>query len=357
MLLKTSQDSLKTAFEYIVKFPFSKRIIHKLSETARGKCIAYFSLHRVLKDSQKDHPHYLNKTAATLREARILLTNLNKFLPFISLSSSLDFLTGVKPLEKSHAVLLIEVPYLETINLLKPLLKELNIPATLVLDTQSLHTGQMPWTDEIIFRLGNTHKPEMCVSFIDRTFPMLSKADRLNAAHHLIENLAHSSPQILLTRMAQLREQVDEVALPPKAERIGNLEQLEELKENHLFSFAFSGHMRMPFYEMNKDEAYQEIIGAQNELSSLFGESFCPVFVSQGLPKRKDKEILRLMMDGLRAAINKNPGVCRPGDNMFQLRSLPLAMNTKSFEQFELQGLSDAIDEFLLITLAQEKEL
>ena len=32
-------------------------------------------------------------------------------------------------------------------------------------------------------------------------------------------------------------------------------------------------------------------------------------------------------------------------------------MDPESFEQFELQGLSDAIDEFLLVTLGQEREL
>lgn len=358
MLLKTSQDSLKTAFEYIVKLPFSKRILHKLSEAARGKCIAYFSLHRVLKEDQKTHPHYLNKTAITIKQARLLLSHITKLLPFISLKSSLELLTNEKPIAKSHAVLLIEVPYLETVQLLKPILEEMMIPACLVLNSESLHSGQMPWTDEIIFRLGNASQKEICVDFIDRTFPLLCASERLNAAHHLIENLSHANPQILNIRMMQLREILSEVAVFPSVERICTIQQLKDLGQNPLFSFASAGHLRLPFYEMNKDEAFQEIVQSQQDLSSLFSSSLCPVFIySQGFYKRKDKEIVRLLMQHYQAAIGKAPGVCRPGDNMFQLKCLPLAIGAKSFEQFELQGLSDAIDEFLLVTLAQEKGL
>lgn len=357
MLLKTSQDSLRTAFEYIVKLPFSKRILHKLSEAARGKCIAYFCLHRVLKDDQKNHPHYLNKTAITISQARLLISHINKLLPFISLKSSLELLTNEKPVVRSQAVLLIEVPYLETIQLLRPLLEEMKIPATIVINSESLHSGQMPWTDEIVYRLGHILEKEISVNFIDRTFPLLCASERLNAAHHLIENLCHTSPELLLYRLNQLRETLGEVAVFPVEERIATISQLENLP-TPLFSFANAGRLRLPFYEMNKDEALEEVVQSQLELSSFFPSALCPVYIYPPASyRRKDKEVARLLMEHYQAAISRAHGVCRPGDNMFQLKCLPLAFGAKSFEQFELQGLSDAIDEFLLVTLAQEKGL
>jgi hypothetical protein len=355
MLLKTSQNSLKTAFEYVAKLPFSKKILQSLSEIARGKSVAYFFLHRVLKDNEKTHPHYLNKTAITVKEARIMLSHIKSLLPFISLPRSLELLTAKTPIKKSQAVLLIETPYLETIELLKPVLEEMMIPATLVLDTESLNSGQMPWTDEIVFRLGQTHKKELCVNFIDRTFPLVSASERLIAAQHFIENLNHASPQVLKSRMEQIRETLDEVALPPVGERICTLPKLEQLALNPLFSFACAGRMRLPFFDVSLADAKDEVAKAKHELTSLFPTSFYPVFIyPKGTYKRKANIVRLLMEEGFIAAISKNQGLCRPGDNMFELKSLPLA-SSNSLEQFELQGLSDAIDEFLLVTLAKEK--
>lgn len=358
MLLRTSQDSLKVAFEYFTKLPFSKRILHKLSEIARGKCIAFFFLHRLLDDSQKTHPHFLNKSAMTVKEARLLLSHIKSFLPFVPLGESLDLLSGEKPIARSHAVLLIEVPYQETMRLLKPLLEEMAIPATVVLDTRSLSSGQMPWTDEILFRFGNTDKKEICTTFIDRTFPLRTASERLIAAHHFIENLSHANPQTIISRMEQLRRALGEDMHFSKQEKILALPELIKLEKKHIISFASAGRMRLPLYEMDAEQAYEEIILPKQELSALFPSSFCPVFIHPWFSyKRKNKEMTHILMDGFRAAISRTNGVCRPGDNLFQLKSLSLAMGKKSFEQFELQGLSDAIDEFLLVTLAQEEEI
>ena len=80
MLLKTSQSGVKNAFEYLAKLPFTKALLHKVSEAARGKCIAFFSLHRVLENNQelKTHPHFLNRSALTTKQVRAFLTQIKK---------------------------------------------------------------------------------------------------------------------------------------------------------------------------------------------------------------------------------------------------------------------------------------
>lgn len=361
MLFSTSQDSIKRAFEYVAKLPFSKRILHTLSEKARGHCIAYFSLHRVVEEGPQNlmHPHVQNRTAITLRQAHKLLTNINQRLPFISLMESLEYLKGNQTMNRSHAVLLVDVPYLQTVKQLNPLLEELRIPATYVLDTESIDSGQMPWMDEIAFRLGSTSKKEISVTFIDRAFSLETPASRVQAAHHLVDNLSHATPPTLILRMAELRDALSETALPPVGERICTVLQLEKMALNPLFSFASAGRLRLPFSDISMVDAKKEIVSSKQELSALFSRAFVPVFFySTGSDKRNVKEIIRLLLNhGYQAGISRNFGVARPGDNMFRLMRLPLAYGVRSFEQYELQGLSDAIDEFLLVTFGQEREL
>jgi hypothetical protein len=361
MLFTTSQDSIKRAFEYVAKLPFLSHLLHKLSERARGHCLVFFSLHRVLEDSSLNlaHPHRQNKTAITSRQAHRLLTELNHRLPFISLADALEYLRGNRKMNGSCAVLLVEVPYLQTVRQLNPLLEELRIPATYVLSTESLEDGQMPWTDEIVFRLGSTSKTALSVTFIDRAFSLQSPGDRMLAAQHLIENLSHRTPSALFSRMNELRESLLETAIPPVGERICTIQQLEKIALNPLFSFANGGKQRIPLADISLPDAQEEIIQSKQILLSIFSRAFIPVFFhGAGSDKRHHKELVKLFIDnGYQAAITRNLGVCRPGDNMYRLLRLPLAYGVRSFEQFELQGLSDAIDEFLLVTLGQEREL
>lgn len=361
MLFSTSQDSIKKALSYVAKLPFSKRLLHKLSEKARGHCVVYFSLHRLLNENAANlnHPHYRDQTAITPKQAHKLLKHIHQRLPFISLIQSLDYLKGIQKMNRSHAVLLVEVPYVQTMRLLNPILEELRIPATFVLDTQSIESGQMPWMDEISFRLGTTTQEEFMVTFIDRSFSLATPIARMDAAHHVIDNLSHASPATLIMRMEELRKVLSETALPPMGERISTPEQLVKLAHNSLFSFACAGHLRLPLTLTTISDAHKEIISSKNQLSSMFENAFAPVFFyPTGSDKRHSKEIVRLLLDsGYQAGITRNFGVCRPGDNMFRLMRLPLSAYARSFEQFELQGLLDAIDEFLLVTLGQEREL
>ena len=149
------------------------------------------------------------------------------------------------------------------------------------------------------------------------------------------------------------------IAVDQQDEKLCDVAQLQTLMSNPLFSFISAGRHRLPLLELSIDDAKDEIIDAKNELNLLFKCSFQPVFYqSSSCEKiRHDRLAAWMMEHGYQASISKQYGVCRPGDNMFRLRRLPLAQGVKSFEQFELQGLSDAIDEFLLVTLAQEREL
>lgn len=360
MLLDTSRGGVKKAFEYLVRLPFTKPILHRLSEAARGKCVAFFSLHRILEDNPDlaTHPHRIAKSALTISEAGRILEKIKKTLCFISLTESLDFLLGHKTLDRSVAVLLIEAPYAQTLKLLVPMAHELKIPVTVGLSMHSLLTGEPIWIDEISYRLINTPQKELVVNFIDRSFALTSTTERLFAAQHIIDNLSDCTASMLQSRLLHIREILHETAVLPASERIATASQLAKLSA-HNISWAVAGNEHLPCFAHDLEGARREIITAKLELSAMMGEALAPVYLyPPGFDKRHQGELLKMMMGaGYRAAISRSIGVCRPGDNMFRLQRLPLGLGAKSFEQFEVQGLSDAIDQFLLVTLAQDEGL
>lgn len=359
MLIKTSKESIKTALEHLVKLPFAKDVIHRLTESARGKYIVFFSIHRVLDDSKKSlaHPHFINRTALTLNQAVKQITHINRRVPFISMIDAVEFLLGKKILLHSHAVLVIEVPYVDTVKLLLPRLEDLKIPVVFAINTQSIEDGQSPWMDDIVYRLGLTDKKSLSVNFIDRAFTLNSMAEKMRAAEHLIHYLSQSTPELLRQRLAQMSATLSEIAMNPASESICSVSQLEKLSLNPLVSFICAGKFRLPLVNISLEEAADEIVSARNILNTWLSSNALPIFFHQfAFDKRRYKDLAALMMEnGFLAAITQQKGLARPGDNMFRLRKLSLAQGLKSFEQYELQGLSDAIDEFLLVTWAKNK--
>jgi hypothetical protein len=223
----------------------------------------------------------------------------------------------------------------------------------------SLKTGEPPWTDEVFFRVLTTTKEELLPNFMDRAFKLSTSADRLLAANHLTDNLIHCSSRLFPARLSSLRAMLHETALLPRSERIASLPELFKFAEAQKASLLMSGQNLAAIFEQNPAEAHLSLMTAKEELLSMVGESLLPVFFYPlSLTKYRRQELSKLMLlGGFEAAISNSTGLARPGDNMFRLPCLPLNCESPGFSQFELQGVADAIDEFLLVTLAKNEEL
>ncbi|MCA9507589.1 MAG: hypothetical protein KC505_04105 [Myxococcales bacterium] len=357
MLLKTSQESLKKIFQYVSKVPFAKSIIHSLSEAASGKSIVFFSLHQIINKNQNNF--YVNPRAFDVEKLTKSLMEINRTIPFISLSEAVDMLKGEQKFVRSHGVLVLEVPYVKTLKILLPILEKLSLPVCIMLSVNSISTGEFEWVEEIIYRFHSSNKMSFSVSYIDRSFPLFSVDERNVAARNIIDHLIHCRPAILKQKLAEMRNALGDSTVTISHDRVATIAQLKELGENPLVHFGAAGYFHWPFYEINPDEVDNEIITAKEKLSFLFGEAFIPVFYYPlGFEKKHNQDIVdKLIINGYEAAITHSLGICHPGDNMFRLPCLPLDPTTKSFDQYQLMGLSDAIEEFLLVTLAQDKNL
>jgi hypothetical protein len=211
--------------------------------------------------------------------------------------------------------------------------------------------------DDIVYRIGLTEKKSLSVNFIDRAFILDTTAERMNAAYHLVHYLSKSTPDLLKKRLEHLRILLSEIAVPLAQERICSLAQLEKLSLNPLVTFMSSGEFCLPLVNISREEAAHEIVDARTVLTGWLSSKALPIFFHQfAFNKKRYEEVMDLMIEhGFIAAITQQKGLCRPGDNMFRLKKLSLTQSLKNFERFELQGLSDAIEELLLVTLAKNK--
>lgn len=216
----------------------------------------------------------------------------------------------------------------------------------------------MPWTDEIVFGVFSSPKQEVNFSFIDRTFSLTSDAQKIECCEHLLENVSRCSGTLIKERLEAITRGLDVAGPLPACERLLKTAELQTLANNPSVSFGYSSAHRFPLHDATSPSTQEEIIEGISKLMSTFHRKMVPAFF---FPSRYDvsKNIAfseLLMNMNMEAAFITAKGICRPGDNMFELPLLPLAHDTKSFERFELQGLSHAIDEFLLVTMAKEKE-
>jgi hypothetical protein len=359
MLIKISKDSILNALKYATKIPLANKLLHKTTELIKGKRIIYFSIHRILPDTITSlvHPHYVNGTALTIKQAEKQLVHINRILPFISFSDSLALLTGKKPMTHSCSVLIVEIPYFLTMELFLPLLSKMNIPLAIAIDTKSIKSGYMPWMDELVFRLGHTQKTQLAVNFMDRQYSLTTMSERLDTARNLIAYLGKLPIEILLSRLQEIRDYLFDVSILTANERILSSEQLKKLSLEIPLSFLCAGENRLPLTLMSKNEVMREVILNFHLLRSLFMECALPVYFSHFyFDKKKRTEFLEMMIGNqMSAAISANKGLAKSGDDMFCLCRYPLAQELGEIEKFEFMGLSEAIDELILVTLAREE--
>lgn len=354
MLKKTSEDGLKKGLQTLCKLPFARKLLRKLSEAAQGNFVAFLSINRLVKSDRRQS---LYPRVFTKEQLKKSLLELKKIINFVGLDEALSFLRGEQALLESKAVLILESFYLQSIELLLPVIAELEIPVCIMVAPSSVYTGDMLWRDEINYHIFATHKKTLNVSFIDRSFPLNNWAEKKTAAQNIIYHLEHCHPKALISKKEELNEALGEISLAPLSHRIISQAGLEKLKQNSLISFGCQGNFAWPFYEIDEKEALREIIDGKNALTNLLG-SFSPIYWFGGEARKKlsGKYAELLRENGFTSALSLEQGLCHPADNMFRLKSISLNPKANPVEGVELATLADAVDEFLLITLAKDKE-
>lgn len=340
---------LKNTCEQLARLPLAKHVFRNLGDWLCGPFVTFFSLNRVVKDSLVLSQGLLtNRYAIDVASLREKLCYINRFQRFVSLAEALARLKGEVPLEKSVSVLVLESPYQKTIETLKPLLCELELPVVTLLSVNSLQTGQMPWYDELAYWLQTTRKTSIQATFLDRGTELSTPNQKIASYFYLLAHLNHCQPSALRKRLTQLQECLEVFSRPDGENAVASPEFLHSLSLNSLFSFASAGFYCWPLFDISEGEASHEIMGVKNEISSLINARLEPVFFpAAGYLQTSAHHWPDLIFNaGFEACISETSGLARPGDNLFHLPMMPI--HSPAGEGFEILGVKTAIDELAL---------
>lgn len=357
MLIRISKKSIMNILTQAVKLPLSANILHKINHMFKGNYIVYFHMHRVLADHSHSHPHYLNGSAITLKQALKELKNIHSIMPFISLSDSLSFLTGQKNLTHARAVLLIDTPYFLTMDLLMPYLVDMNIPLTIAIDSDNLSHNTMPWMDEISFRLGYSAKTTLSMSFLDRQYRLNTINDKISTMNNIIDYLRLLPIDIFLWRLKEIRDYFSDISLLNSNERMLTIDEIKSMGKKVPLSLCYAGK-RLSLSMMSQAEIYQEIIAGFNDIKNIFKENILPIYFSHFYYDDKQQKNINdiMMINNFLGAIYPHQGLHKPGDNMFSLSRLPLSQQHNTIAKLEIMIASNLIDQLITLGIAKEKD-
>ncbi len=132
--------------------------------------------------------------------------------------------------------------------------------------------------------------------------------------------------------------------------------ELTSMSKSPWVSVGAHGHEHLAFGSISDEKLTSELELPRKILRATAGRAFLDV-VSYPFGRLNyvgDRAIRRAREVGYRAAFTANAGVARPGDHMFTLPRLAMGGSVSSVDAYELQGLSDAVDELLLVVAGEK---
>ena len=131
---------------------------------------------------------------------------------------------------------------------------------------------------------------------------------------------------------------------------------LQELTQHPLLTFGAHGHSHHPLLSLDGKQLVEELHQCRSVLQEVCGKSYVDVLSFPFGHQAQVAPILlqRAMEIGFQGAMHADEGVARPGDHLYALPRLLLSKNSRIVEAYELQGLSTALDETLLVLTGAE---
>jgi len=353
VLKQASKAVLVGALRQVSRLPMTRKAFHKVSEAARGPSIAFLRCRRVLPNTAQGnlHPDRLQRSALTPDELHKALSRAKKTLEFIHPGEALAALTRGSRLRQGAAVLTFDESFAATAELALPVLRDLKVPALFFVSTGHLDGKETLW-DQAIHTLVDEVAPEpLSVPWVDRVLRTDSPTARARAVRRLLMLLIKLDEQRLVEKLMELHERAGHPHRFFALDRMLTSGEVEQLSTDPMVSIGAHGHLHLPFGSISDEALDTELIQPREKLRELCGAAFADVvsYPFGRLPHVGARAVARAREVGYRAGFTALPGVARPGDHLFTLPRLPMSPDHDSLESYELQGISDAVDEFLLV--------
>jgi len=312
-----------------------------------------FFCHRILPPESKfsrldQFYHQLGHPTAEEFESQ--LRYLTRYHSIISLEDVVDYISGIKILPPSPAVITFDDGYLDNYRFAFPLLKKYNAKATFFICTDFIGTGKIPFHDCMIYGLCCTKKKKVHLNdnkgnikeyLLDT---LIDKSDSFFKIQTLFKRLPYG------LRATFVKNLIAELEVKIEGDFSRDLMLTwKEIKAMHLFGYSFYTHTRSHplLINVSDTEIEKEILESNKILCEQLetdGNLFCYPYGKKG--EFDESTINFLKVNGFIAACSAIHGINRKGDDPYNVKRT--AMISEPIEIFSLRssGLFEIIKEF-----------
>ncbi len=378
MIRQAAKAVLTAAAHKVALLPLTRRAMHSLSVAARGPSVAFLRVRRVLPDSSAGKRHIDRLMGGGLLQSELdaQLVALSRTLRFVHPAEALAALERGERLDDGACVLTFDESFAATAELALPVLEKHRIPAlffvtTAFLDGEVHHHTHLArgldqaasygtlWDQAVHTALEATAPRAFLVPWMDRVLRTDTPERRASSVRRLLLSMVALDPSHLEGRLDDLYGRLKDAPSPPAIDRMLSGAELDRLAKHSLVSVGAHGHRHFAMSSLTDEVLREELERPRAILRDRVGVAFCDVasYPFGRPPYVDDRVVQAARAAGYRAALTAVPGVARPGDHLFCLPRLPMGPGGQAAEAYELQGVSSAVDELLLVATGAQDRL
>jgi len=235
------------------------------------------------------------------------------------LETVLDWLDSGAP-GRARVAITIDDGYPDTYETVLPVLERLGLPATLLLCTGPVETGQPVWAERVRLALKHARRTRL-----DRVGPsrevqaLDSAAARLGACERILAHLKRQRPSAIRATLDELESQLDPTPCPSAHLR---WDQVARMTRGPIALGAHT-HSHHLLSLLEDDEIRSEVATSIDLIEKNTGirpRTFAYPNGEEGDYDGRSEEILRSL--GIRCALTSRNGLARPGDDPYQIARL-----------------------------------
>jgi len=205
-----------------------------------------------------------------------------------------------------------------------PILQKHRIPATIFLPVTSIETGEVPWYDRVFLALKVLPQDHFDI-VLDRprSFPLISRETRLQAATTIIEHLRTLSEQ----SRRQYCESLEREVTLPREELCDRMLTWEQVRAMCRAGIGFGSHtMTHPAVSrLTEKQLESELRQSKQMLEERIGAPVRHFAFPFGKPADCGTAAQAVLAEcGYRSAATTVEGICTPGDELFGLHRLQI---------------------------------
>lgn len=264
-----------------------------------------------------DHDPYLG--SLPVEEFRSQMQYLAKNFALVSLDDIAEGRIGVSGRKFAVAVTF-DDGYRDNFTNAFPILKELNIPATIYLVTGYIGSGCIPWYDQVCLAFKLTTRNELATDYCAPGGSLASEADRLALMNRALEWLRQKDDD---ARPEAMKRLFIALGVPANLTLPNYMLDWETVRQMQACGITFGAHtVNHPVLsQLSLGQVQREIGDSKKTIEQKLGTRVRHFAYPFGRPKHFNETVKRVVeQSGLKTAVTTVYGYNAPGDDLLELK-------------------------------------